>query len=183
MLMLAAGLVAVVAFTSVYAGDDKGTARDELRKMRKETLDLLYKETPQARQEIRKSAGYGVFSVAGAQFVFVGGSGGRGVVRDNLNGRDTYMKMGAVSAGLGVGFKDVRTVLIFESRAMLEEFLNKGWSFGGESAAVAKKGETGGGVGDRAPTKGIKVYQLTKTGLMAQGTVQGTKYWRDEELN
>ena len=30
---------------------------------------------------------------------------------------------------------------------------------------------------------GIKVYQLTQTGLMAHGSLQGTKYWKDEELN
>ena len=29
----------------------------------------------------------------------------------------------------------------------------------------------------------VKVYQLTETGLALQATLQGTKYWRDGDLN
>jgi hypothetical protein len=29
----------------------------------------------------------------------------------------------------------------------------------------------------------MEVYQLTKNGLALQATVQGTKYWKDKELN
>ena len=34
---------------------------------------------------------------------------------------------------------------------------------------------------DVAP--GIKLYQITETGLAVQATVQGTKYMKDDELN
>jgi lipid-binding SYLF domain-containing protein len=165
------------------AADDKASAREALRQLRKETLDQLYKENPKAKTQIRKAAGYGVFGVTGVQFLIVGGSGGQGIVRDNLNGRDTYMKMGAVSGGLGLGFQDTRTVLIFKSRDVLKQFLEKGWTFGGETAATAKVEGKGGTAGELETPEGIIVYQLTKTGLMAKGTVQGTKYWKDEELN
>ena len=30
---------------------------------------------------------------------------------------------------------------------------------------------------------GIRVYQLTESGLALQATIQGTKYWKDPELN
>jgi lipid-binding SYLF domain-containing protein len=178
-------LVAVCLLGAGVAGgaDDKATARDALRQMRKETLDQLYKENPKARTQIRKAAGYGVFGVTGVQLFIVGGSGGQGIVRDNLNGRDTYMKVGAVSGGLGLGFQDTRTVLIFQNREVLKQFLDKGWTFGGETAATAKVEGKGGTAGELETPEGIIVYQLTKTGLMAKGTVQGTKYWKDEELN
>lgn len=183
--LLASLLMAICLLGAGVAGaaDDKASAREALRQLRKETLDQLYKENPKAKTQIRKAAGYGVFGVTGVQFLIVGGSGGQGIVRDNLNGRDTYMKMGAVSGGLGLGYQDTRTVLIFKSRDVLKQFLEKGWTFGGETAATAKVEGKGGSAGELETPEGIIVYQLTKTGLMAKGTVQGTKYWKDEELN
>jgi lipid-binding SYLF domain-containing protein len=174
LLLLAAGTV---------VGGDETAARDALRELRRQTLDELYREDPTAKTLIRKAAGYGVFGVTGVQIVFVGGSGGRGVVRDNLTGRDTYMRMGAVSGGLGVGFKDTRTVLIFRRRDVLKQFLDKGWSFGAEAEATATVEGKGGMAGAPEMPDGITVYQLNVTGLMAKGTVQGTKFWKDDELN
>lgn len=163
--------------------DDKAAAQAELRAMRKEALDLLYKESPPTKKEIRAAAGYGVFSFVGAQVLLLGGGGGRGIVRDNLTGKDTFMRVGSVSAGLGLGFKDTRIVLVFKHRDLFKQFLENGWVFSGEAQAVAKSGGEGGNASDRQAPLGINVYQLTKTGLMAQGSVQGTKYWKDEELN
>lgn len=176
-------VICLLGANAAGAAEDKAAARNELRDMRKETLAELYKVSPKAETQIRKAAGYGVFGVAGVQFLFVGGGGGQGIVRDNLTGRDTYMKVGSVSGGLGIGFAETRTVLIFKDRAVLKQFLDKGWSFGGETAATAKVDGKGGTTGELETPEGITVYQLTKTGLMAKGTVQGTKYWKDEELN
>lgn len=159
--------------------EDEAAVRNALRQMREETLDQLYKEVPRARMQVRSAAGYGVFGAAGVHILFVGGSGGRGVVRDNLNGRDTYMKMSAVAGGLGIGFEDTRTVLIFKKRAVLKEFLDKGWTFGGETAAAATVDGKGSATGELESPQGITIYQFTKTGLMAKGSVQGTKYWKD----
>lgn len=167
----------------VGLANDKTAAQIELRALRKEALDLLYKDNPQAKKEIRASAGYGVFGVVGAQVLLLGGSGGRGMVRDNLTGRDVYMRVGAVSAGLGLGFKDARVVLVFKQRAILKQFMETGWTFSGEASAVAKTDGQGGSAEDLGAPLGITVYQVTKTGLMAGGSLQGTKYWKDEELN
>jgi lipid-binding SYLF domain-containing protein len=165
------------------AAGDKAAAHDALRQMRKETLEELYREAPKARNQIRSAAGYGVFGTTGVHVLFVGGSGGQGVVRDNLSGRDTYMKVGAVAGGIGLGVEDTRTVLIFTNRKVLKEFLEKGWTFGGETAAVAKVDGKGGQAGELESPQGITVYQLAKSGLMAKGSVQGTKYWKDDALN
>jgi lipid-binding SYLF domain-containing protein len=175
--------ILLLAAAGAAAADDKAAARDALRDLRKQTLDQLYKEDPKAKTLVRKSAGYGVFAVTGAHFLFVGGSGGRGVVRDNLSGRDTFMLMGAVSGGLGIGFKDTRTVLIFRKRDVLRQFLDKGWIFGGDAEATAQLEGKGRTAGAPETPEGITVYQLSTTGLMAKGTVQGTKFWRDDQLN
>jgi hypothetical protein len=30
---------------------------------------------------------------------------------------------------------------------------------------------------------GVEIYQITKNGLALQATLQGTKYWKDRDLN
>lgn len=167
----------------VYAADDVAAARAELRALRKDTLNQLYQLNPQAKREIRAAAGYGVFGSTSAQVLLVGGGGGRGIVRHNLTGRDVFMRVGTVSAGLGLGFKDVRTILVFKHRDVLQKFMEDGWVFSGEAAAVAKSEGKGGDASDAANPLGITVYQLTQTGLIAESTLKGTKYWKDDELN
>lgn len=164
-------------------GPSPEEVRAELRKMRKDTLDQLYREHPGARQVVRGAAGYAVFSSVSAQVLFVGGAGGRGVVRDNLTGKDTFMKMGSAGIGLGLGARDVRTVLVFRKRATLKEFVERGWQFGGQAVAAAKTGDQGAAAAEVEAPEGIVVYQLTTTGLQAGGSVQGTRYWLDEDLN
>ena len=50
--------------------------------------------------------------------------------------------------------------------------------------ATAKSGETGGsGEGAVSVGKGMEIYQFTESGLALQATIQGTKYWKNEDLN
>ncbi len=177
------GLVLAFAVTAAGAADDKAAARAELRAMRKEALNQLYQADPLAKKKIRSAAGYGVFGIVGAQVLILGGSGGQGIVRDNLSGKDTFMRAGSVSAGLGIGFKDERRILIFKHRDVLKQFMENGWVFSGEAAAVAKNEGKGSSATDMESPLGIEVYQLTKTGLMAHGSLRGTKYWKDGELD
>jgi len=114
---------------------DKDEVRAALRQMRKETLAELYRHEPKAQVAIRGSAGYAVFESAGAHVLFLGGGGGRGIVRDNLTGKETFMRTGVVRAGLGVGFEDVRTVLVFKKR----ETLPTSWTWAGPSAAMPRR--------------------------------------------
>ncbi len=183
-LLCAAGLLPLLGLREALGADPTpAEVRASLREMRKETLDELYKVQPSARKAIRGSAGYAVFTQTGVQFLLVGGAGGRGVVRDNLTGKDTFMKMASGGVGLGLGVKDTRLVFVFKKRDTLKQFIEEGWQFGGEATAVAKAGESGGAAGEREAAPGILVYQLAQGGLIAQATVQGTRFWKDEELN
>ena len=147
----------------------QAAARAAVRQTRKETLAALYKQDPKARVAIRGAAGYAVFESAGSHVLFVGGSEGRGILRDNLTGKETFMRMGAVRAGLKDRFEDLRTVLVFKKRESLQRFLDQGWTFGSDR--------------DVEGTAGIIIYQLTPSGTITLGSVAGTKYWKDKELN
>jgi len=67
---------------------------------------------------------------------------------------------------------------------MLKKFVVKGWDFSAQADAAAKSNQKGGSIeasGTILP--GMEVYQLTKNGIALQATIQGTKYWKDKELN
>jgi lipid-binding SYLF domain-containing protein len=80
--------------------------------------------------------------------------------------------------------KDFRVIFVFENDNALAHFLDSGWSGSAQADAAAKAGKTGGalsGAVEVAP--GVWVYQITKDGLALQLTLQGTKYYKDGDLN
>ena len=155
-----------------------------IREMETENLKRLYKEQPAARRKINRAAGYGTFANANVNLIFVSAGGGYGVVVNNSTGQRTYMKMALGGIGLGLGAKDYRQVLIFNSKATLQKFIESGWEFGGHADAAAKAGESGGELsGEGAVGSDIEAYSMTESGLALQGTVTGTKYWKDKDLN
>ena len=159
--------------------------RDYLRYRRDQTLDELYKLDPHARWEVMNAKGYATFTSLNVNLIFASMTAGRGIVNENgLIGRDTFMRMAQGGLGLGFGVKDFRAVFIFNDKQVLDRFLNSGWSFGGEADAAFKGGDQGAAAsGAIAVAPGLKVYQLTQSGLALQATVHGTKYWRDNYVN
>ena len=99
-----------------------------------------------------------------------------GVAENQKNGTTTYMRMGEVGLGLGLGVKDFRAVFIFKTEEALNQFVDKGWEFGGSADATAKASEKGAAVGGEAVIGDVTIYQLTKSGLALQATLKGTKF-------
>ena len=178
--LLTALVISGCATTGATTNDDK---RQAILSMKQEVLSELYKVRPDARSKIRKAPGYAVFSNANVNIVLASVSGGEGVVKDNKTGKHTYMKMGEVGLGFGLGVKDFRAVFVFHDRSTMETFIASGWEFGAHADAAAKAGRKGGAVGGEILMDGITVYQLTESGLALQATVKGTKYWKNTALN
>ena len=76
-----------------------------------------------------------------------------------------------------------RVIQLVTYARTLEEFVQSGWSFGGQADAAAKAGDKGGAVGGEAVLNRVSVYQLTESGLALQATVKGTRFWQDSDLN
>jgi lipid-binding SYLF domain-containing protein len=94
------------------------------------------------------------------------------------------MKMISAGAGLGLGVKDYRVIFVFETDKAFKEFLDSGWSGSAQADAAAKAGDKGSaesGALEVAPD--VWVYQITKNGLALQVTLQGTKYYKNDDLN
>jgi lipid-binding SYLF domain-containing protein len=178
-------LSAVIAAPS-GARDRTEEKRDEVRRMRDQVLAQLHEAHPAAKVRIRDAAGYAVFSNVGLNVLFASVAGGSGLVVEHRTPRDTetFMNMGSAGVGLGLGVKDFRVVFIFHDRARLREFIEKGWDFSGQADAAAKSDDKGAAVSGAVTVQpGVEVYQLTKNGVALQVTLQGTKYWKDRDLN
>ena len=158
--------------------------RYRVREVGQDALSTLYEIQPGARYVVEQAAGYGVFSTFGIKIFFAGGTTGKGFVHNNRTKRYTYMRMVQVQGGLGFGASKDRIIWIFETHKALADFINSGWDFGGKAQAAAMVQDKGGmfsGAVSVAP--GVYLYQLTSTGLAAELTVSGTKYFKDNELN
>lgn len=161
-----------------------GEQKDMIMDMESETLARLYSEDSTTKKKIKNAAGYGVFSNANINLIFISAGGGYGVVVDNSTGKRTYMKMALGGIGLGLGAKDYRQVIVLKTEEVLKKFVESGWEFGGHADAAAKAGESGGEMsGGGAIGSDIEVYSMTESGLALQATVAGTKYWKDDDLN
>ena len=158
--------------------------RAEINKMRRETLAHLYKLHPGAQAAIQKAAGYAVFSNVGINLILLSAAGGSGVAHSNKTGKDTYMKMVSGGLGFGLGVKDFRGVFVFATADKLESFINSGWEASAQADAAAKAGDKGGALaGAVTVAPGVTLYQITENGLALQATIQGTKYFKDDDLN
>ena len=168
---------------STTRGKSGAEKRQAIQQMKRDTLAQLYAKKPDVRSQIASAPGYGVFSNANVYIIVAGVGGGYGVVESQGNAKTTYMKMGEVGVGIGIGVKDYRLVMVFHTQDALDYFVKHGWSFGGQADAAAKAGEKGKAVGAEAIVNNISVYQMTESGLALQATIKGTKFWRDDALN
>jgi lipid-binding SYLF domain-containing protein len=176
-------IASLFAVASV-AADDNEKKREKTRKMAAQTLQDLYKMEPTAHSSIQESAGYAVFSNMGTNLLLLSTARGAGIAINSKSKQETFMKMISAGAGLGVGVKDYRVIFVFENDSALNQFLDSGWSGSAQADAAAKVGKAGGaysGAVEVAP--GVWVYQITKNGLALQLTLQGTKYYKNDDLN
>lgn len=158
--------------------------RQDVLKKSEDTLKALYQIEPKSKELIDKSAGYATFSNFGMKILIAGGGTGTGVVINRSGAKPVYMNMAEVQAGLGVGIKSFQNIFVFQTQAALNDFVNSGWTFGGQVTAAAKYETTGGAYqGGTVVAPGVLMYQLTDSGLAAEITGKGTKYYKSAELN
>ena len=164
-------------------GGTPAEQRESILAMKNEVLSELYRQKPDVKQQIANAPGYAVFSNANVNVVLASFGGGYGVARDNRSGKYTYMKMGEVGVGLGLGVKDFRLVFVFHDAAAMRDFIDKGWSLGAQADAAAKASDKGAAAGGEITVDNMTIYQITESGLALQATIKGTHFWKDEALN
>ena len=178
--------VVCVVLLSACASMGSGTTaekRTAILEMQQDALEKLYIKKPAAREELKASPGYAVFSNANINLFLVSAGTGYGVVNDQIKKRKVYMNMAEGGVGFGIGAKDYRIVMVFHNEEAMRNFVENGWTFGGNADATAKAGKKGKSIEGEAYYGDVTVYTMTESGLALQATVKGTKFWKDDSLN
>lgn len=186
-------MFAALAFTinsnaALFGKDKPEEQRAEILEMREAVLARLYDENPEAKGLIEGSEGYAVFDNTGINLFVVSTGNGKGIVHDKSSGKDIYMKMFSAGGGIGMGIKSFSAVFVFHDSDALDYFVTEGWDVGAQAdAAATTDGQNQDDVGQTGLAAGIDqdvtVYQMTEAGLALQATLQGTKYWQNDDLN
>ena len=184
-------LILALCITSAFAEEKsnrelKKIAKEQagIREMRDQTLADLYEERADIRQEVADSVAVAAFSSVGLNLFLISTARGGGIVRETDSGEETFMRMFSVGGGFGFGVKDFRVVFVFHTQNAFDNFLGSGWDFSAQADAGAKSGDKGVETEAAATVvEGVSLYQLTEAGIALQATLQGTKYYKDEDLN
>lgn len=182
-LLICLSLVFCFSACATNQGSSPAEKRQVIQQMKSEVLQDLYKLKPDVRSQVSSAPGYAVFSNANINLLLASFGGGYGVVHNNRTGQDTYMKMGEVGLGIGLGAKDFRAIFVFHTTDSLKRFTEDGWALGAQADAAAKADDKGAAASGELTVDNITIYQITETGLALQATIKGTKYWKDQDLN
>ncbi len=187
MKLISIGIFAILTLTLSGCATTSGTTPQEKRQailaMKNEVLSDLYKVKPDVKAQISSAPGYAVFNNTNVNIILASFGGGFGVLKNNKTGKHTYMKMGEVGVGLGLGAKDFRLVFVFHNKDSMNRFVESGWAFGAQADAAAKTSDKGAAVGGELTVDNMTIYQMTESGLALQATIKGTKFWKDDSLN
>ncbi|MCF7955116.1 MAG: hypothetical protein K9M75_04885 [Phycisphaerae bacterium] len=187
-MMIVSVFLAGVSFSICGCTSAKGLTPREKKQsiadLHEEVIVKMAAKYPQIKRKIKESPGYGVFSNVNVNVLIASAGNGFGMVVDNETGKKTYMKMGLGGVGLGLGVKDFRQLMIFNTTDAMNNFVEKGWEVGAHADAAAKAGDKGGAANTAGDiSSGMEIYQVTENGIALQATVSAAKYWKDKELN
>ena len=158
---------------------DKQAKQAKIDEVAKESLDEVLTGSTGAKELFDNSYGWAAFDNLKIAWGFSGG-GGNGVAVNKKTGARTYMKVGTVGVGLGLGAQKYQVVFLFQDEKTFTNFVDKGWQADATAQATAGTAGVGGQTGF---VNGIAIYQITDKGLMASADIAGTKYWKNKKLN
>jgi lipid-binding SYLF domain-containing protein len=123
-------------------GKDVKEKQDAIRQQRDEMLAQLYESHPELKTRIKEAVGYATFNQKDMNLFLLASGNGYGVLVDK-SGKETFMRMGSLGGGIGMGLKDVRAIFIFHDEKVMKQFIEQGWQFGGKGDVSAKYENTG----------------------------------------
>jgi lipid-binding SYLF domain-containing protein len=175
-LVVSAGLLAA---EESWEDLDKKAKQAKIGDTAQESLNEILKESKGAKELYNNSYGWAAFDNLKIAYGFSGG-GGNGVAVNKKSGARTYMKVGTVGVGFGIGAQKYQVVFLFQDEKTFRNFVDKGWQADATAQATAGNAGVGGQTGF---VNGIAIYQITDKGLMASADIAGTKYWKNKKLN
>ncbi len=170
--------------SATLAPHEREEARQKILAMRDQALQDLYRQNPAAREEIEKAAGYAVIDTSGINVILLVEANGHGLLVNQRNGKETFIRMLRLGTGPGLGYVNYRQVMVFKNDAVFEQFAKLGVDVSAQGNATFKPGGKGQSLDDSTSfTPYLSIYQLTDSGVLMQANWGGTKYIADDQLN
>lgn len=143
-------------------------------------LKSLATQVPGSRDLVRQARGMLVFPEVVSGGLVIGGSHGRGAL---LAGGVTqgYYNSTAISVGLLAGAESKAVYVLFMTQDSLDKFkASKGWTAGVDASVTLLKVGADGTVDTQTVQAPIVGFALTNGGLMANLSIEGSKFSRVE---
>ena len=139
------------------------------------TLAELYGTNPSARQIGQKAEGILVFPTVTKAGLVVGGEYGEGALRIR-NQTVGYYTATAASIGLTAGAQTKSVIMMFMTKPALDKFrASEGWTAGADASVALINTGASGSADINTVTQPVVGFVLTKTGLMLDASLNGTK--------
>ena len=174
------GIAGCSTTTSTASGGSPMAKRESIDASVDAALTKLYQQVPGSRELVAKSRGTLVFpSVLSAGFV-VGGSYGEGALRRGSR-TVAYYSTAAGSIGLLAGAESKSVILLFMTQDVLDMFAaRKGWTVGAAASVTLVTVGANAQIDSKTAQQSIIGFVLTNGGLMANVSLEGTKFTRLE---
>lgn len=157
-------------------GDSPEEKRQTVRKQREEMLAELYKTKPEMKDRLKQAAGYATFKQTDVNLFLLASGHGYGMLVENKTGKETIMRVASLGGGVGMGVKDLRVIFVFNDEKVMQQFLDKGWQFGGKADASAKYQDTG-----VSAEQNVKANVDFKQGTVAAGSSTDARAGTDKQ--
>lgn len=177
MLMVAGGAVFAAGCSTTRGGTaDPAAKRRSIDAGIDNALAQLYDQISGSREMVAKARGVLVFPRVVSAGLVVGGTYGEGALRKG--GRTSgYYSVAAGSVGLLAGAQSKAMYLLFMTQEALQKFEDsKGWTAGVDASVTVATMSADARVDTKTVQQPIVGYVLTNAGLMADLSVDGTKF-------
>jgi lipid-binding SYLF domain-containing protein len=172
------GLATACTTTGPGSGANPADRRRSIDAAVDEAIVRLHGQVPESRELMAKARGVLVFpSVLSAGFV-VGGSYGQGALRKG--GRSAaYYSTAAGSVGLLAGAQSKSVFVLFMTQDSLDKFeASQGWTAGADASITVVNIGADAKIDTRTIQQPIIGFVLAGVGLMANLSLDGTKFTR-----
>ena len=176
--LAALGLLSTGCTTTSGRSADPEARRQTINAGADQALSRLYKEVPGSQEMVASAKGVLVFpNIVGGGFI-VGGSHGNGVLRKGGQTAGFYSTTTG-SVGLLAGAQSKALFILFMTQDALDRFeRSNGWTAGADGSVTLINVGASANITTQTANQPIVGYVLTNAGLMANLSLDGTRFVR-----
>jgi hypothetical protein len=182
-LTLLAAFAAAAALAFPVSAADKAKEQAEIQKASKESLQKFYQKKPAIEGEVKAAPGYAIFRTYGLSFHRR--RLGRRRPRPRSESQHGHLhEDGASLRGPPGRRRREGHAHHLQDEGGLRQLREQGVGIRRRRLGVAGAGgHTAGGGSGQQEISDATTYTLTRNGLDVGGALQGTKFWKDKDLN